>query len=34
MSQQDYLDSVRNQDPFKYKNYSEELRANRHLGKN
>ncbi len=33
MSQQDYLNSIRNQDSFTFKDYSEQLRDNPHLGK-
>ena len=33
MSQQDYLNSIRNQDSFTIENYSEQLRDNPHVGK-
>ena len=33
MSQQDYLNSIRNQESFTYEDYSEQLRDNPHLGK-
>jgi hypothetical protein len=33
MSQQDYLNSIRNQDSFTFEDYSEQLRDNPHLGK-
>ncbi|MBT6728524.1 MAG: hypothetical protein HN867_11250 [Deltaproteobacteria bacterium] len=32
-SQQDYLNSIRNQDSFTFEDYSEQLRDNPHLGK-
>ena len=32
-SQQDYLNSIRNQDSFTFEDYSEQLRNNPHLGK-
>ena len=31
MSQQDYLNSIRNQDSFTFEDYSEQLRDNPHL---
>ena len=33
MSQQDYLNSIRNQDSFTFEDYSEQLLDNPHLGK-
>ena len=33
MSQQDYLNSIRNQDSFTFEDYSEQLRDTPHLGK-
>ena len=32
MSQQDYSNSIRNQDSFTFENYLEQLRDNPHLG--
>ena len=33
MSQQDYLNSIRNQDSFTFEDYSVQLRDNSHVGK-